>query len=274
MKGQTVKKVILTNLRRTLPLSITRGSCSLNCKHCGRHYLKKMMWIENISLDMLDGKYDSFLVSGGLNSKLRVPIENFMDKIIALKGFGYKLNFHVGIVKSEDNLEFLKYADAVSLDFVGDPEVVSEVYGAKISVKDYLDTIENVRKYLEPSVHLTIGLQCGKITHEYRSLEILKELGLKKLILNVFIPTSGTAYQNCFPPEFNDVKQIFQKARLYFPKLILGCMQPRGLYRTTLQKLALDIGFDIITKPIPKTYSYISELGYEFSDSQECCALI
>lgn len=233
-----------------------------------------MLWMENISLDMLDGKYDSILISGGLNSELRVPVENFIDKIAALKNSGYRLNLHVGIVRSKDSLEFLKYADAVSLDFVGDSKVIEEVYGAKIAVKDYLDTIEIVRRYLEPSVHLTIGLQGGKITHEYKSLEMLKELGLKKLILNIFIPTFGTKYQNCFPPEFNDVKQIFQKARLYFPKLILGCMQPRGLYRATLQKLALDIGFDIITKPILKTYSYISELGYEFSDSQECCALI
>ncbi|HEW91262.1 MAG TPA: radical SAM protein [Thermotogaceae bacterium] len=246
----------------------------MNCKHCGKHYLKHMMWMEEISPSSLNGKYNSILISGGVNSKLKVPIEGFLDRIIEFRKSGYRLNLHVGILTDDDNLEFLKYADAVSLDFVGDEKVINEVYGLNISVREYLKTIEIVRKYIEPSIHLTVGLQCGRITHEYKALEMLRELGFDKLIMNIFIPTLGTAYQNCFPPDFDDVKQVFQKARLYFPKLILGCMQPRGTYRVMLQRLAFDIGFDVITKPVQNTYKYIKKEGYEFSDHQECCAFI
>jgi len=232
-----------------------------------------MAWIEELS-NLLDGKHTSVLISGGLNSELKVPVAKFLDKISELKDAGYKINFHTGIINKDDDLEFLKFADAVSIDFVGDNEVIREVYGANVTVDDYLKTIEIVGKHLEPSVHLTIGIQCGKISHEFKSLEILKELKLKKLILNVFIPTAGTAYQNCFPPEFDDIRLVFQKARLYFPKLILGCMQPKGAYRKMLQRLALDNEFDVIVKPVSDTYKHIEEKGDDFLYYQECCAFV
>lgn len=232
-----------------------------------------MAWVEQLPY-LLNGKHNSLLISGGLDSKLRVPVAKFTDEFLRLKKAGYRLNFHTGIINEDDNLEFLKFADAVSIDFIGDDEVIKEVYGAKATVNDYLRSIEVARKYLEPSVHLTIGIQCGKISHEFKSLEILKELELKKLILNVFIPTAGTAYQNCFPPEFDDIRLIFQKARLYFPKLILGCMQPKGAYRKVLQRLAIDNEFDVIVKPVPDTYHYVEKKGNDSLYYQECCAFI
>ena len=96
---------------------------------------------------------------------------------------------------------------------------------------------------------------CGEITHEFRAIEILSR-SFKHIVLNVFIPTPGTAYEKCPPPDVNEVLKVFKIARDRFKVVFLGCMQPKGSYRSDLQKSLTFV--DGITKPVidgKKTYN-------------------
>lgn len=273
-----MKKIEFVKLTDTKSISTTKSYCYLNCKHCNKHYLKNMKSIEDIEKLANEG-IKSFLISGGMNSKIEVPIIPFFDKLKQIKEiYNIKYNIHTGIIDNNvDYIEKLKYLhDAVSFDVVGNEDVYKNVYGNNYykEMMSSFYTLLNEGFNVKP--HITIGLNGGEIKHEYDAVKILQNVEDKidEIIFIVFIPTKNTYFENSNPPKLNEVENIFKLYKNKFSNktLTLGCMQPKGIYRKNLQKLSLNY-MDKITQPVTNTIEYAKNSNMDIHYSYECCAL-
>jgi len=231
----------------TLSISVTK-SCPMNCAHCGGHYVKHMIHVEE--LEKYVEKYKSFLISGGMLPNGEIPFGPYIKYLKFLKEkYGLKYNFHIGFPK-EPPVEIEEIADVVSFDFFADKNVLKEVYGIEREPEEILNSVLPLKVKKVP--HVTVGILCGKISHEVRALEILSKY-FESVVLNIFIPTANTKYANCQPPSIDDVEELFKVASGLFEDVVLGCMHPKGEYRKALQeRIAKYVGF--IVKPTDRKY--------------------
>jgi uncharacterized radical SAM superfamily protein len=215
----------------------------------------------------------SLLISGGSTLEGKVPILAHSRSIEELKMKGFRLNFHTGLVDEKEAERIAKMADAISFDFVGDDEVIKKVYNLDATVDDYIRSLENLLKFKkEIYPHITIGLDCGEIGHEYRAIDILSSYTLEKVVFLVFIPTPSTFFENCPPPRIDEIKAIFEYARKHLAcELNLGCMYPKGRIRDEIDMAAIEVKFNTITQPSLKIIEYLKMNGYKVSFQDECC---
>lgn len=273
-----MKKIEFVKLTNTESISTTKSYCYLNCKHCNKHYLKNMKNIEDIE-NLAKKGIKSFLISGGMNSKIEVPIIPFFDKLKRIKEtYNIKYNIHTGIIDNNiDYIEKLKFLhDAISFDVVGNEDVYKNVYGNNYykEMMSSFYTLLNEGFNVKP--HITIGLNGGEIKHEYDVVKILQNFQnmIDEVIFIVFIPTKNTEFENSNPPNLEEIESIFKffKNKLPNTTFTLGCMQPKGAYRKKLQILSLKY-MDKITQPITNTIEYAKENKMSIHYSDECCAL-
>jgi uncharacterized radical SAM superfamily protein len=254
----------------TAVLSLTGRQCSLNCAHCGGHYLAGMRPIWEADPDGAS----SCLISGGCDPSGRVPVLAHMDRVRAWRP-GRTLNWHVGFVSEEEIQAIAPLTDVVSFDFVGDDETIHEVYGLDRSVEDYARTYQLLRRYARTLPHITIGLRGGVLGHERPAFERLQELGADGLVILIFIPTPGTRYAGRRPPQVQDVAELLVEARERFPEvpLYLGCMRPKGTYREQVDPLAVQAGFNVVVSPSRAARQKAAGLGLTAHRMRECCVL-
>lgn len=254
----------------TAVISLTGAQCTLDCAHCGGHYLRGMQPIWRAKVDGAT----SCLISGGCDALGRVPVTAHLEKIRTIRQ-GRLMNWHVGLIGEDEIRAIAPYVDVISFDFVGDDETIREVYGLDVTVEDYIQSYQLLRRYTRVWPHITIGLRGGEMGHEARALDILGDLGIEGLVLIVFIPTAGTRYANRQPPEIREVAEILVEARLRFPDkpLYLGCMRPRGRYRSELDPLAVRAGINTIVNPAREAVRLAEQLGLRIVWGRECCVL-
>ncbi|MGM0640558.1 MAG: radical SAM protein [Thermotogota bacterium] len=273
-----MKNIEFVKLRETKSISTTNNYCYLNCKHCNKHYLKDMNSISDIEELSIEG-FKSFLISGGMNSKIEVPIIEHYNKLYTLKQkYNLKYNIHTGIIDNNDEYisKLYKLHDSISFDIVGSESVYKNVYNNnyyKEMISSFY-TLMNNNFNVKP--HITIGLEGGQINHEYDAIKILKNSfnKLDELIFIIFIPTKDTFYEKKNPPILNEVEKIMKLYRKEFPdiKLTLGCMQPKGTYKKELQKMSLKY-MDKIVQPINNTIKRAENNNFIINYSFQCCAL-
>jgi len=258
---------------RTLSVSVTGGSCLLNCAHCAGIYLQEMVPLEK-ALSSKRGREKSYLVSGGCDRQGKVPL---LDHWVELEELSVRgpLNLHTGLVNEDEAYRLAKIARVISFDFVGDKETINAVYDLPVTVDDYLYSYRCLQKYSSVIPHLCIGLNAGKIKGEYEALRLLRQEAVEAISMIIFRPTAGTAFSDCLPPPPEEVAFFIATARLMFPftPLYLGCMRPGGRYRETLDSLALKAGVNKIVLPAPAARFQAAKLGLEISISEECCSL-
>ncbi len=254
----------------TAVISLTGAQCALDCAHCGGHYLRGMQPIWQARVDGTT----SCLISGGCDAWGRVPVTPHLDRIKAIRQ-GRVMNWHVGLIGEDEIKAIAPYVDMISFDFVGDDETIREVYGLDVTVEDYVQSYQLLRRYARVLPHITVGLRGGEIGHEHRALEILENLGIEGLVLIVFIPTAGTRYADRQPPEIAEVVDILVEARLRFrdKPLFLGCLRPRGHYRIALDPLAVRAGVNVIVNPAREAVHLAEELGLTIRRGRECCVI-
>ncbi|MGE0032563.1 radical SAM protein [Pseudothermotoga sp.] len=242
----------------TIPISLTGKFCRMNCAHCGGHYLSHMKTLQEMDRLAKEG-HRSFLISGGLEKDFLVPFKRHLNQLRHLKEtYELSYNFHVGFPQSPiQELEGL--ADVVSFDFFANSEVMEIVYGFSVEPGKILDAVTRTKVFAVP--HITVGILEGHISHEYEALKMLSEL-FNTVVLNVFVPTPGTRFSQALPPDLSQVKELFSYAAENFENIILGCMQPRGEYRRSLQQSVKDF-VSVIVKPAFK-------VDFDFKG---CCAL-
>lgn len=250
---RTIKSPVGISPSKTLSVTVTK-SCPFKCAHCNSHYLEHMVHIEELisNIEEFAKNYSSFLISGGMLLNGEIPFGPYIAKLKFLKEkYNIRYNFHIGFPK-RILYELEGIADVVSFDFYGDSEVLRSIYGIEREPEDIIKALLplNVKKV----PHITVGVMCGKATHEYKAIEILSEY-FESVVLNVFIPTIGTKFENCPPPSLCDVEKVFEHASKHFKHVVLGCMQPKGDYRRQLQSL-ISKYVDFIVKPLDRKYTH------------------
>jgi len=280
--------------RETLEVSLTGSACALNCAHCNAQYLLGMKTKEEILkiIENNPNRYKSILISGGSTKDGKVPILDHMDFIKKVYSMGLKINFHTGLLSKEEIESIKPYAERISFDFVYDDRVIKEVYHLEDKTKeDFEKTYLLMRRLIGGRIerpdnipssrvvpHITLGLKCGEI--DDGEVETIDELAFIKptlLVIDVFIPTKGTPYENCPKPDLNKVLQIIDKAYRRMSRtttLFLGCMRPFGEYREILDVEAYKLGVKGFVLPSRSLKELVKKEGEEVLESNECCALI
>ncbi|WP_457742390.1 radical SAM protein [Thermococcus sp.] len=260
-------------------ISLTGSYCFLNCAHCGGHYLRGMKKptkrdLLNFCLNLERSGGLGCLLSGGMDARLKVPIDRYANELKEIKRrTNLKLNAHVGFVDKSD-LEWLKWVDVVSLDFVGDDEVIKRVYGINKRVEDYLRTIELLTENgVRVAPHITIGLDFGRIHWEFRAIDLLAQYPIDVLVLDVLIPTKGTEMENVPRPNVEESLKVVEYARERFDgELSIGCMRPLGKWRLEFDKGAVLTGVDRLTNPPRKVIEWAKTIR-EVEIIYECCVV-
>ncbi len=219
-----------------------------------------------------------FLISGGMDKFGRIPVNGVIGVIESFKRAhpDVHYNFHTGLVDRVTAQRIAVIADSVSFDFVGSVETIREVYGLEKTPEDFLKSAQFLSELSQNfAIHVTIGLKRGVLSHEEQALELLQDLAFKKLIFIIFIPTLGTRYESANPPDFEDVKRVFDLARERFPHkhIALGCMQPKGSYRDQLQEIALSCGLNEIVNPTRKLKEFLRKRDIPYKERTGCCAM-
>ena len=265
-------------------VSVTGRSCFLNCAHCGRHYLMGMIdgrasLVDACLKGSRDANVKGCLISGGFDGRLKVPIDKHVEELRELKKRGLKINAHVGFV-DESDLEWIRYVDVVSLDFVGSDDVIRRVYGIDKTVKDYLRVMDLLTSEgVKVAPHVTIGLDFGRVSWEREAVEMLSsyEPRVKVIVLDALIPTKGTAmwHVGVEEPPLNESVEVVEYARDVFGgELSVGCMRPRGSWRREFDGKAIDVGVDRITNPPKSVLEWAqNELGKKIERFDECCVM-
>jgi len=259
---------------KTKSISVTGSECLLKCAHCNGHFLQAMAPISTWQ-ESLDKDIKSCLISGGCDKEGRVPISHYLSHIRGIKNSRRQINLHVGLQDEKEIEQLSQVADVISFDFVGDNETIREVYGLNKRVEDYILAYLRLKRKVTVIPHICIGLRGGRISGEYKALEVLKELGVKGLVFIVFSPTEGTLYADREPAPIEEVIRILCKARVDFPDIPinLGCMRPKGRYRLELDQLALRSGVNKIVQPTPGVMALAKKMGLEVIRGEECCVL-
>lgn len=258
----------------TESISVTGAHCSLHCAHCNGHYLGAMTPLASLS-EPQDIHGQSCLISGGCTTRGNVPVLPALKKLAALKG-SRRYNFHVGLTSAAEIKALAPLADVVSFDFVGDDATIAETLKLNKHVADYVECYHQLRRYCRKVVpHICIGLRGGRLSGETKALSLLKQEGVTQLVFIVLRPTIGTEYAQVTPPALPEVAQLLCRARLALPQvpITLGCMRPGGLYRQTLDQLALACGVNGIVQPAAAAVKLATASGFRTQVSPECCVL-
>lgn len=260
--------------QKTLPVSVTGQSCSLNCAHCGGHFLKAMVPIEEALKEAEKRKVSSCLISGGCDKKGRVPIGKPRAEEAAYLKKDYKINMHVGMLEDYDIDEVCRLADVISLDIPVSTKVIREVYGLDYERDDYINLYSKLRAKTKVVPHICLGLtDSPELEDENILLEKLSEIKPDNLCYIIFTPVAGTLFENKKPPVAAKVQTIFKKTVevLSETRIYLGCMRPGGKYRDEIDIAAVEAGLDGIVMPSKKAIERVKELGIESVWKQECC---
>jgi len=269
------------------PISLTGLSCSLNCKHCNRYYLRHMIPAKSseklfrVCKALHEKGVPGVLLSGGSRENGTVPLDEFADVMAKIKKeTGLLFLAHTGPVNYE-TAKLLKEAglDGVLIDVVGSQETIKKVFGIEIGSEDYIRTFKAVEKVGIPNVspHICVGLHFGRLKGEAKALELISKTKVSTVVIVVLIPTEGTAMANVPPPSPKDVAKVVAIANLMFPRVpvSLGCVRPGKTYRSKIDEMAIKAGVGKLAIPTKSSIKIATHMGLKtrFYNQAMCCCL-
>jgi len=266
-------------------ISVTGSFCALKCKHCEGKVLRTMysastpQELYELCVDLKKQGALGCLISGGCLPNGSVPIKKFIDVITRIKReLGLFLAVHTGLV-DPSLARSLKEAgvDCAMLDVIGSDQTIREIYRLKVSVRDFENSLRNLREAEVPVVpHVLVGLHYGKLKGELEALKMIAKYSPSALVIIAFTPIKGTAMERVAPPSPGQIARVLAVARLMFPRtpIALGCMRPKGEHRVKTDSLAVKAGVNAIAFPSEKAVKLAESLGYEVVFSSLCCSQI
>jgi uncharacterized radical SAM superfamily protein len=218
-----------------------------------------------------------FLLSGGVDSRGKVPLAGFIPAIRAIKSStDLKINAHIGLTPREELKGLIESGiDSFSVDVYGADGTIRDVLGLPAKADDYLNVIRNLKDLgANVSPHLCVGIHAGRLDGELTAISQLKKVGPRNLIIISLIPTKGTAYQNARPPSRETMLSVVRDARAKLPdtKLLLGCMRSKA--DRSWEFDLVEAGLDGIVLPSASTVEKARAAGHSVKKRAECCALI
>lgn len=263
-------------------VSLTGKSCGLNCDHCQGKLLESMIPVIspeelfNVCKSLRDNSAEGLLLSGGFDTNHTIPLTKFIPAIKRIKeDTGLKITLHCGILDQKTCI-MLKEAgvDQALIDIIGDDDTIKNVYRTEKKVRDIVDTIKNLLNAQIPVIpHIVVGINYGKITGEYRALEIIKEFPVHILVFVSLMPIPGTPMENIKTPDAEDIARLIIKARFKMPDVIiaLGCARKRGYKDIDLW--AIECGVNRIALPADEAIARAKDYKLFIEWQKTCCSL-
>jgi uncharacterized radical SAM superfamily protein len=254
------------------------------CQHCKGKLLQRLIpattceELEKKALMLRGNGAKGILLTGGCDERGRVPLKSLIPAIKKLKKEKDLIIIaHTGFI-SFDEAEILKDSglDGIGFDVMGDMNAVREVYGIHVSEKEYIDSLSAIHDSgLMIFPHVCVGIHFGKLSGEYRALEMIRSIVPTTLIITGLMPVAGTPMEH-IKPDLADFKKVIKKAIEMFPHtpVILGCAHSSGKDRENIEKMALLCGVSGIAAPTMGTIEHAKEKGYEINYYGTCCGLI
>lgn len=264
-------------------ISVTGRSCSLNCKHCSQKYLDGMIpattcdELLDVAELLAERGANGFLLSGGVDSRGRVPLSELLPAIREVKSTtDLKINAHIGLSSRNEISGLVKSGiDAFSVDVYGSDDTIREVLGLSAKAQDYLDVVSNLNEAGAPMVapHICVGIHEGGIKGEFAAIDALRKMAPKELVLISLMPTIGTAYERVSPPDKASMMSVLGRARTCLPhtKLLLGCMRSKK-DRSWEYDLVM-AGLDGIVLPSGSTVERLKQDGFSIKKRSVCCSV-
>ncbi len=253
------------------------------CKHCSGVFLKRMEHVASpedlieLAACLSDARGEGFLLTGGSDSRGKVPLEGFADAIATVKETtSLRINAHVGLMPRRE-LESLVRAgvDAFSVDVYGTDSAIKKTLGLNAGAADFLSVVKDLRDIGAPIVapHICVGVEEGALIGERAAVQSLVRYAPDVLVIIALMPTRGTPYENITPPSDDSVIDIIRIARAELPdtRLVLGCMRPRG--GRTLELAAVEAGVDGIAVPNKDAVRTLTKNGWRIEEKRVCCAI-
>jgi len=266
-------------------VSITGTSCALKCEHCNARELRGMLDLSrhngslyDLCVSLAEKGTKGVLISGGSNREGKVPLLPHVPDLIRIRReLDMAVRVHVGL-PDEETCAALGEAniDGAMIDIIGHQDTIREVYHLDKDPEDYEEALVWLEKYHVPAVpHIVLGLHFGNLLGETNALEIISRHLPKLLVLVVLEPISKTAMAKITPPSIREVGAFFEKARVMFPStpLMLGCARPLGNYKSQIDHLAVDAGFNGIAYPARNVVEYARLKGLRPEFMNACCGI-
>jgi uncharacterized radical SAM superfamily protein len=279
------KKINFFITSDTFPsISVTGNACSLLCKHCQGKLLQRLIHattnaeLEKKALFLHRNGAKGILLTGGCDERGCVPIINLIPAIKKLKEeTDLILIAHTGFISREEAGSLKNSGlDGIGFDVMGDMNSVSEVYGLQVSEKEYMDSLHAIsQSELSIFPHVCVGIHFGKLSGEYRALEMIRTIAPTAVIITGLMPVADTPMEN-IKPDPSDFENVIKKAIRMFPHtpVLLGCAHSSGKDRADIEKRALLCGVSGIAAPALNTIEFAEENGYEIFFYGTCCGLI
>ena len=217
------------------------------------------------------------LLSGGSTVEGKVPLKPFLKTMRWVKNnTDLVLNLHTGMLTKEEAENIAATGvDITSVDLVGCEETLREVYGLKVDVNDYMNTLIHLRDSGVPFVvpHICVGLHFGEIKGERKALEIAASIIPESIVFINLIPTTDTPMAEVSPPKAEDIAGLIREAKEMVPgsDISIGCMRSRS-NKAEMEWQAIEAGADRIALASRKTEIRVLDHGYKIQKLDSCCA--
>ncbi len=170
---------------------------------------------------------EGILISGGLGSDGKLPVRPFVPAIRELKRMGFFISVHTGVVGGEEaRLLAAAQVDLADYELILDETAIETAKSLPLSPDDFVRGMELlIESSVEVVPHITVGLPGSGERWFAEASDLIKELGIRRSVVLVFIPTPGTPFEDLEPPSLNRVVEVVHTLGRA-SKVSLGCMRP------------------------------------------------
>ena len=264
-------------------ISLTGNRCDLKCEHCKGKLLEPMLNAEGpdhlieMSRRLAANGAHGILLTGGSDLQGKLPWERYAEVIEKIgRETDLFMSAHTGFPDLE-SCRLLKKAGLKQglIDVMGDEQTAARVYHLA-GLKQVFDAIEGIKKSgLQLIPHIVAGLWYGKLSAEYKALEIIRDYRPDALVIVVLTPLKGTPMAGVTPPSPLEIGRLIAKARLLMPDvpISLGCERPRDRQGWQMEKLAIRAGATRMAVWSEVAIREAKELGLTPRFQPTCCSL-
>jgi len=267
-------------------ISITGGSCLLQCRHCRGELLRGMIHAgDSLRLVSVAERYlaaadlQGILISGGFDREGKLGFSRVLEGIGTIKSRHPHLTvyIHTGFLdEKEAGALGQTGVDGVLVNLVKSRKAIQEVYNLKgRTYSDYLDTISYLKKEgIRVSPHIIIGLENGRLSHEYSMVEDAIGLEVDSIVFAVLKKASRSIQFPSSSVPGDDIIRLVRHARSLGRGTFLsyGCARPPGRSAHMLETGLIKEGIDSIAFPSDSTVRFAVENKIAHTFVEKCCA--